>query len=189
LTDLHDYNSEFYTLDTTGTLINSSFGIGPDTSQVGPSIFPTTALTVRLKYLPTSNSYLQAAVYDGVPGNPNNERGTHSRFDKGDGTFIAVEAGLIKSDENAFSYKLGIGLWQHTANYIDFLGVPRNENNGIQLFAERSLYQESQDSSQGLGVFLQVGSTHDDRNVIARYYGAGLSLAIRDCLTPVTRMY
>jgi porin len=37
---LHDYNSEFDALEYASLFLNSSFGISPDISQVGPSIFP-----------------------------------------------------------------------------------------------------------------------------------------------------
>lgn len=36
---LHDYNSEFYALEHSAGLINSSFGIGVDTAQVGHQFF------------------------------------------------------------------------------------------------------------------------------------------------------
>lgn len=49
LVGLHDYNSEFNALEYSGGLRHSSFGIEPDISQVGPSIFPTAALATRVK--------------------------------------------------------------------------------------------------------------------------------------------
>ena len=48
---LYDLNSEFYTNDAAGALIAPPFGIGSELSATGPngpSIFPSTALAVRL---------------------------------------------------------------------------------------------------------------------------------------------
>ena len=71
LAGLHDYNSEFDVLEYASDFLNSSFGISPDISQVGPSIFPTTALAPRgSRRSRPAGSYLLAALYDGVPGDP-----------------------------------------------------------------------------------------------------------------------
>ena len=67
---LYDINSEFYRLQSAGLFLNSSFGIGPEFSQSGidgPSIFPRTALGVRVAYKPSGNVVLRAAAMDGVP--------------------------------------------------------------------------------------------------------------------------
>lgn len=113
LLGLHDYNSEFDALDYSGTLINSSFGISPDISQVGPSIFSTTAMAARVKFQFSDNWYLLSAAYDGVPGNPNNPRGTHVNFKGSDGIFYAMETGLL-APENRRHYKAALGGWYHT---------------------------------------------------------------------------
>lgn len=96
---LHDYNSTFYSLESAGLFTHPSFGIGPDTSQVGPSIFSTTSTALHLAFSGDKN-YLLAAIYDGVPGDPNNPRGTHVKFDGGDGLFSAIELGLISENIN-----------------------------------------------------------------------------------------
>jgi len=71
---LYDYHAEFYALDTAKLFLNASFGVGPELAQIGPSIFPTTSLALRVKYQPTSQWYALATVYDGVPGDPGNPR-------------------------------------------------------------------------------------------------------------------
>jgi porin len=170
---LHDYNSEFDSLDLAGTLINSSFGIQRDISQVVPSIFSTTAVAGRLKVMPTSNLYIQTALYDGIPGNPNNPRGTHIDFRDGDGLFWGSETGLV-SAEGAPHYKAAIGGWYHTAEFEDFQGNARDTNSGLYAIGESMLYNE-EDNEQGLGFFFQSGFTHGDRNQVARYFGGGFS--------------
>jgi len=75
-------------IETAGLFINSSFGIGPDyaqSGQNGPSIYPFTSVALRLAYQQTDNYYLQAAVFDGVSGDPDDSKGTHIRCSGGDG--------------------------------------------------------------------------------------------------------
>ncbi len=62
LVGLYDYNSEFNVTSLSDTLLNSSFGIGPDISQVGPSIFPVSSLSLRAKLNLSESSYLMGAI-------------------------------------------------------------------------------------------------------------------------------
>lgn len=182
LVGLHDYNSEFDALENAAVLINSSFGISPETSQVGPSIFSTTALALRLKVQPFSGIYVQSALYDGVPGNPNDPRGTHVDFRDGDGLFWGSEVGVTNLEEEP-CYKVALGHWLHTAEFEDYAGRERDDNQGMYLIAERRFWSET-DPAQGLGGFLQLGYADGHRNQISHYYGGGLTytglLADRD---------
>jgi len=170
LLGLHDYNSEFDALEHVGLFINSSFGISPDISQVGPSIFPTTAMGLRAKVSVGENGYGMAAVYDGVPGNPNNPQGTHIRFDSGDGIFAAAEIGRVSGGEpgDAAYTKVAIGGWLHSADAEDVFGEPIGSNGGIYLIGERNL-------SERTAVFGQLGKTDGRRNPIAWYVGTGVT--------------
>ena len=50
---LYDFNSEFYATSTSGLFLNPQGGIGTEmaeTGKNGPSIFPTSSLTLRLKW-------------------------------------------------------------------------------------------------------------------------------------------
>lgn len=174
LVGLHDYNSEFDALEYAGNLLNSSFGISVDISQVGPSIFSTTSLATRIKVSPSENSYIQTAVYDGVPGDPNNEHGTHVQLDTRDGLFYALEAGIVGGETAADYYKAAIGGWYHTTDYEDFNGEFRNHNSGLYGIAEKAIWRE-EDPEQGLGVFLQLGFASPSRNQIGQYYGGGFA--------------
>lgn len=175
LIGLHDYNSEFDALEYSGTLLNSSFGIEQDISQVGPSIFPTTSLAARLRIEPTKQSYAMAAVYDGVPGRVDNPRGTHIALREDDGVFIGTEAGLTgPEDAPADYYKIALGGWYHSKKFEDFAGRSRSKNAGVYLIGERRLWSE-EDPKQGLGAFFQVGFADSSRNQTARYFGGGLS--------------
>ncbi len=173
LAGLHDFNSEFDVLEYASTFINSSFGISPDISQVGPSIFPTTAWALRARVQPTRSSYLLAAVYDGMPGDPGLPHGSLG-WSKQEGVFAALEGGLSSGEAGDADYfKLGAGAWLHTARVEDFSGQPHDSNHGIYLIAEKTLFSEG-DDGQGLGAFLQFGLADPHRNQIGSYWGAGL---------------
>ncbi|SNB44765.1 carbohydrate porin [Geobacter sp. DSM 9736] len=172
---LHDYNSEFDVVEYGSLFINSSFGIAPDISQTGPSIFPTTSLGLRLKAQPTEKSYLLAALYDGVPGDPHDPPRTAVILKEEDGVFAAFEAGMSAGQPGEKDYyKLGAGAWLHTAEVENFDGHPKGTNHGYYLIAEKTLFAESA-AGQGLGGFAQVGWADDDWNQIAYYWGMGLN--------------
>lgn len=161
---LHDYNSTFYSLEYAGLYSHPSFGIGPDTSQVGPSIFSTTATALHITYQ-GENQYLLAAIYDGVPGDPDNPRGTHIQFNEGDGLFSAVEWGWANESQD----KIAIGAWQHTAeveNPVD--GEMNNDNTGVYIIAEKNINDVA-------GVFLQLGRADDLYNQLEYYAGTGIT--------------
>lgn len=172
---LHDYNSEFDALEHAGALINSSFGISPDIAQVGPSIFPTTSLATRLRLQLTEEGYLIAAVYDGVPGDPNDSSRTQIRFDSGDGVFSAIETGWVTSAEPVDSdyHKVALGGWYHTAEFEDFSSRMRDSNHGLYGIAEKTILED--DDGGALGLFLQSGTAQGDRNQVQTYFGGGLT--------------
>ena len=175
LAGLHDYNSEFDVVEYGALFIHSSFGISADISQTGPSIFPTTSLGMRLKAQPTENSYLLAALYDGVPGDPNDPPRTAIILKEEDGVFAALEGGLTTGQPGEKEYfKIGLGAWLHTADVENFDGNPKGTNRGYYLVAEKTLYAEKAEG-QGLGGFIQLGWADDDWNQIGHYWGVGLT--------------
>lgn len=169
---MHDLNRDFYVLEYAGLFFNSSFGIGPDTSQVSPSIFSTTSLGVRYSFTPEGGQYLHVAVYDGIPGDPDDPEGTHVQFNDGDGAFAIVEGGLIASDSRYA--KLGFGAWHHSAEFADFSETTRDDNIGAYLIAESQLWESR--GALSVGGFAQMGFAKEDRNQVARYAGLGLNL-------------
>ncbi|MGV8837843.1 tetratricopeptide repeat protein, partial [Cellvibrio sp.] len=165
---LHDYNSTFYSLESAGLFTHPSFGIGPDTSQVGPSIFSTTSTALHFTFA-GENNYLLAAIYDGIPGDPNNPRGTHVQFNSGDGLFSAVEWGWANESKD----KVALGVWQHTAeveNPVD--GEMMDDNTGVYFIAEKNINDVA-------AVFVQLGQADDEFNA-GRYYG--ISTLLQPCL-------
>lgn len=165
LAGLHDYNSTFYTLESAGLFTTSSFGIGPEVAQVGPSIFSTTSAGVQLT-LAGEHHYLLLATYDGIPGDPEHPHGTHIKFKQSDGFFNAIEWGI----KNEHSYKFAIGAWQHSAeveNPID--GSISDSNSGFYLIGEKNF-------SKDLTAFFQYGRADANKNQLASYLGIGITL-------------
>lgn len=118
LAGLYDLNSEFYANDAAGLLINPSFGIGSElaaTGPNGPSIFPSTALALRVNH-DFDGGYVRGALLNahaGVPGDPD---GIDTEFD--DGALLIAEAGF--GDDAG---KLAIGLWRYTDEQDDIRDV------------------------------------------------------------------
>lgn len=168
LAGLHDFNSEFYVLDSAANLINSSFGIGVDVAQVGPSIFATTALAARVRYQPSDQHYLIAAVYDGVPGSPRDPRGTQISLSSDDGAFYAIEGVHLGAPNTRFN-KLALGAWYHTTDYEDPTLQERDHKYGFYALVD---YR----STEALSSFLQLGTTQPSRNLVRHYIGAGFRL-------------
>lgn len=164
LAGLHDYNSTFYSLASAGLFSTSSFGIGPDTAQVGPSIFSTTS-TGLLFTLAGEQQYLLLATYDGVAGDPEHPRGTHIKFKKTDGLFNAIEWG-VQSDG---AYKLAVGAWQHTAEVENPVSASVSDSNsGFYVIGEKYL-------TENLAIFFQYGHADADKNQLETYTGAGIT--------------
>ncbi|QOY52430.1 carbohydrate porin [Candidatus Sulfurimonas baltica] len=173
LVGMHDYNSEFIVLEYGLLFTHSSFGIQPDVAQVGPSIFPIASLATRVAVKPTQNSYVLAAVYDGVAGDPNYPKKTTIELNNSDGVFASLEAGLVSSEVyEADYYKLALGVWQHTAKVENFAGIVDDKNSGVYLIGEKTIFANS---NGALGAFFQLGFADSGRNQVDRYWGVGLN--------------
>lgn len=170
LAGLYAIDSEFYVTETSGLFLQPPYGMSAEmaqTGQNGPPVFPLGALAVRVKYA-LSGYYVQGALTDGVPGNPNNPHGTHIRLDKGDGSLAVVELGLNTSEEGKSFNKTAVGLWRYSARAddlmdVDALGNPlRRTDQGFYFLAERTLRAEQNDLAQGLSGFIRFGTVNKD---------------------------
>ena len=170
LAGLYAIDSEFYVTDTSGLFIQPPYGMSAEmaqTGQNGPPVFPMGALALRVKYT-ASNYYLQAALTDGVPGNPNNPHGTQIRLDSGDGTLSVAELGYNASEEGQSFNKTAVGLWSYTARADDLVDVDalsnpiRRRDQGFYFLAERTLRAEQDDPAQGLSGFVRFGTVNKD---------------------------
>lgn len=171
LAGLYAVDSEFYVTDTSGLFLQPPYGMSAEMAQAAgnnaPPVFPMGALGMRLKYT-GSGYYAQAAITDGVPGNPNNPHGTQIRLDKGDGTLAVAEFGYTPEVEDGRYNKIALGLWRYTARAndsvdLDVFGNPVLRNNqGAYVLAERTLMSEQNGSGQGLSGFVRFGMVNKD---------------------------
>lgn len=177
---LYDLNAEFDVLESAATLVNSSFGIGPDFSQsclTGPSIFPTTSLALRLEADAGGSFRIRAAVLDGVAGDPSDPYGTEIVLDRADGVLLTGEAEWASSRGRAAA-----GAWGYTRAFETnraHVGVPgAGDEEGVSFggyaLAE-GLLRGEEDPDQGLRGFLRAGFASGRVNRIGSYLGAGAS--------------
>ena len=159
LAGLHDLNSEFYVTDTSDLFLNPTNGIGTvmsATGDNGPSIFPYTSAAARIAVKPTDVSYLQAAIFDGVPGDPSHPRGTHVRFNDKDGALLVAEGGIKSDDTGHFA----MGAWEYTARRSDQVTPAlRKHGQGFYFLADKSVYKNG---SCDISAFGRLGFSAGD---------------------------
>jgi porin len=110
-----DLNAEFYLTDSSAGLIAPAFGIGSElaaTGPNGPSLFPSTALTARLRADLGKGRYAQAAVVNAEAGVLGDHHGVRPLLAKG--ALLIGEAGI------AGKGKLAAGLWAYTNRQPEF---------------------------------------------------------------------
>ncbi len=205
LAGLYDLNSEFDVNETGSLFIHSAHGIGTDFGQSGlngPSIFPTTSVAGRIKVRPEERFYAQLGVFDGVPGDPDNPRGTQIIFDRDDGVLVAAEMAYLQLERKelespkhlirpgrgteeesgevtGMTGKYAVGAWFYSAEF-DVLGTdpggsPEREwgNHGVYLLGEQWVWRELKREDEGLSVFLRLGYADSRFNQFGFYTGGG----------------
>lgn len=167
---LYALDSEFYVTDSSGVFLQPPLGIGTSIGQTGkngPPIFPRTSAGLRFKYQSPSQNYFQAAIMDGVPGDPNNFYGTRVKFEKGDGTISIVEVGHLgdKQGTSAFGVrKLALGYWKYSSPYPDLVDLDakgearERQNHGWYLLGEFSLFSDENHPQKNLTSFFRFGT-------------------------------
>lgn len=190
LAGIYSIDSEFYVTDTSSVFIQPPYGMANDMAQSGqngPPIFPIGALAVRAKYTtPSKNIYLQGALTDGVPGDPNNPHGTHVQLNKGDGSLLVIELGYtpqqgeppfelakpgemiepeqkVHEEHESFN-KTAMGFWNYSAKFndLDPLNPALHSSQGVYFLAERTLAVEKNHPAQGLAGFVRFGTASED---------------------------
>jgi porin len=172
LAGLYDLNSEFYVTEASSELLGPSFGIGPELSATGsngPSIFPSTALTVRVRAELGGSGYVQAAALNadaGVPGDPGGVRG----FDNG--FLVIAEAGAGERT------RLALGAWRYTESVPDLRAVrPSGEPSGATAQGVYALAEHKVDAGGRFGLFLRAGLSDGDSGPFQGAWQAGVRVA------------
>jgi len=179
LVGLYAVDSEFYATDTSGVFLQPAYGMANDLGQTGvngPPIFPQGALGARVKAItPGGDFYLQGAVTDGVPGDPDRPHGTHIKLGHGDGTFNILELGYTPQAEakpgetkTEALHKTAFGLWRYTAKFddlesMDIHGNPkRRHSQGAYFLSEHTLYTDTAHPARHLSGFVRFGAASEN---------------------------
>lgn len=171
LAGLYDLNSEFYITDSSGLFIHSTFGIGTEIAQSGengPSIFPVTSLAGRVRWQ-ESDWYIQGAVLDAVPGDPDRIEGTQITVNGDEGALYVAELGFTPAENR----KLAIGAWRYSErfddlNQVDAFGNPlQRRSSGAYIIGEREIC----DNWVGFG---RLGVASADINMFDAAWAAGV---------------
>ena len=178
---LYDLNSEFYSTDASGLLIHPSFGIGIDFSQSGrngPSIFPNLGLALRAKVQHDGGYYSQAALIDGVPGDPDHPGRTVLRVSRKEGALVVGEFGRQQapsaSADDADTAKLGhwaVGAWGYTQRSDTQDGSGRERNHGVYALAQTVLHSGPRAHTTG---FVRAGLANRRVNAVDLAFDAGV---------------
>jgi porin len=172
---LYDLNSEFYSNESAGLLLAPAFGIGSElaaTGPNGPSIFPSTALAVRVRWTPNETVYAEAAALNanaGVLGDPG---GIKTSFDNG--VLMIAEAGWQGRGKVAF------GTWRYTDKQDDIRvvapagGPVRTTAKGTYVLLERHLSGAGEDAVRKTTAFARLGVSDGDTTAFKGGWQAGV---------------
>ena len=132
---------------------------------------------VRVKYN-SRGIYLQGVLADGVPGDPNDHRGTHVKLGNGDGTLSVAEFGYmpqrdetppetteqVNHEESEYFNKMAIGFWHYTTHYndLDPANPALHPSQGVYFLAGCTLAVEKGHPAQGLSGFVRFGTASKD---------------------------
>ena len=171
---LYDLNSEFYASDSSGLLIAPAFGVGSEiaaTGPNGPSIFPTTALAVRVDHRFGQAGFVRAAVLNATAGALGNHPGNTFDFDHG---ALLIGEGGIQKDGN----KLALGAWAYTDRQDDIFAVDaagdpvQREARGFYAIAEKAFGDP--EGAQAVSLFARAGLSDGKTTPFKGGWQAGL---------------
>lgn len=170
-TGLMDFNADFDSIQTASLFVNSSQGIGADIARSGrngPSIYPVSALAVRLSWLPSKKWTFRLAAFDGVPGDPDRPRKfVAARLAPSDGEMLVGQVDYHLSDKA----KVEAGVWHYTASVaaVDPSVTSRRRDQGGYVSFESPLPK-----SDHWSAWLRLGVADGDAQTVKNYVGTGI---------------
>jgi porin len=196
LAGVYDINFEFDYMESASLFLNSSQGIGgaiAASGLAGPPTFPATTPTIRLKVMPTSSFYAQAAVSDGAPG----VKHVSWYPQENNGTFWITEAGFLTLGDQSelkgvdnrnhiscgvnanYLYKLAIGGWMYSRNFVKQrlgVAVPSGKNEkGFYLFFDLRSFAGLWESLDSLAWHAQLGVADNSLSRMHLFWNTGIT--------------
>jgi porin len=159
----YDFNGEFDVIDAGGLFLHSSQGIGADIAQTGaagPSIFPHTALALRLDYDFGAGRVARAVALD-LESDPDGDYGSVP-FQRGPMLAFEYEFGT----EETTRWKAGV--WGFTRSR-PALAEPDERDREYGAYAS----VQHRPAGQWVG-YLRLGVANEDVSRLGTYLGAGL---------------
>lgn len=147
LAGLYPIDSEFQVIETASLFVQPPYGPTGDLALTrGPSVFNASAFGLRGRWQSADGGlYAQVALLDGIPGDPDQPKGTHVKFQDGDGTMRIAELGHQSGGDDEPYAKYALGAWGYTARVDDLVdtdsgGKPRQRRSrGAYALAEGDL--------------------------------------------------
>ncbi|MGO9772379.1 MAG: carbohydrate porin [Roseiarcus sp.] len=193
---------EFSTSPSLDLIIGGAFGWHPAFAANLPSggpAYPFATPGVRLKYEPTDNIAVLAALFDGDPAGPGpgdpqlrNRYGLNFRMN--DPPFVITELQL-KFGRDAKGDGLGgtikLGGWRHFGRFADLrfgldglpladptsAGLPLEHQGdfGVYGLIDQQIFRRGGDAGPGVYAFARIATVPSDRNLVDFYADAGLN--------------
>ena len=174
LIGLYDLNTEFDTIESSQLFFNSGFGFDTTFDQTGlngPSTYPDTSLSLRVRQKIDEVFSLQAAVLDGVPDDPNHPTSTSIEFSGNKGALLVGELDYIPTDDT----KALLGYWYYTARFNELGSTylqQQTGNQGAYIGIGQTLYEPKE--GQKLDGFLRIGVANSTINEFGKSLDGGL---------------
>lgn len=169
-----DFTLEFAILNYGFTLVNSSFVTPATITQVPNSFYPSTGLGIEGIGHLSEDVYTMVGIFDGKTSDNLPARSRDYGLSSNDGAYFISEVGF-KTEETSRRYaKVALGGWYNTRDFIDLDNAQHSDNYGSYLIGETLLWREHESSTEGLGIFGQLGQAAQDRNFNSWYVGSGL---------------
>ena len=167
---------EFAVSEPGALFVNSAFGALPTMGlNLTTPIYPQGTPGVRLRLAPIPNAYVQAAVYQGNPGDPAVDgHGSSWRFDRAEGALAIAEVGFTRNaDKLPGTFRLGF--FNHSGQFTDQgSGTSRRGQQGIYAVAQQRAYPTSEEEGPALDFFSRVsGVFQDGRSTVDFHFDGG----------------
>ena len=158
-----DFNSEFAFNELGGDFVNSTAAVPP--TIVAYPTYPDPAASINVFYHHDEHTYLGLGAYDGAGGDgiSTGTKGLGSIIESkdSDSWFLTAEVGTSWTGGAGWgSGRAALGVWRHTADFVEFGGGTSSGTSGGWLTLEQVVWREHPDRAddpQGLGVYCSMG--------------------------------